>query len=72
MIQYKFDTYSTDEGVDFQYTIWECDGDFETPAYYAVEIDKIIYKDTDIKDLIFNIADKYVGIIKEKIQEKEI
>ena len=72
MIQYKFDTYSTDEGVDFQYTIWECDGNFETPAYYAVEIDKIIYKDTDITDLIFNIADKYVANIREKIQEKEI
>tara|TARA_Y100000114_G_scaffold23965_1_gene19661 strand:- start:2124 stop:2342 length:219 start_codon:yes stop_codon:yes gene_type:complete len=72
MIQYKFDTYSTYEGVDFQYTIWECDGDFETPAYYAVEIDKIIYKDTDVTDLLFTLADEYVANIREKIEEKEI
>ena len=68
----KKDTYLTEDQVEFIYKIWECDGDFETPAYYAVEIDKIIYKDTDITDLLFNIADEYVGIIKEKIEEKEI
>lgn len=68
----KKDTYLTEDQVEFNYTIWECDGDYETPAYYSVEIDKIIYKNTDITDLLFNIADEYVGIIKEKIEEKEI
>ena len=68
----KKDTYLTEDQVEFKYTIWECDGDYETPAYYSVEIDKIIYKNTDITDLLFNIADEYVGIIKEKIEEKEI
>ena len=68
----KKDTYLTEDQVEFNYTIWECDGDYETPAYYSVEIDKIIYKNTDITDLLFNIADEYVGIIKEKIEDKEI
>ena len=68
----KKDTYLTEDQVEFNYTIWECDGDYETPAYYSVEIDIIIYKNTDITDLLFNIADEYVGIIKEKIEEKEI
>ena len=68
----KKDTYLTQEKVEFNYTIWECDGDYDTPAYYAVEIDKIIYKDTDVTDLLFNLADEYVANIREKIEEKEI
>ena len=68
----KKDTYLTEEGLEFEFTVWEDSGDYDTPAYYSVEIDKIIYKNTDITDLLFNIADEYVGIIKEKIEEKEI
>ena len=68
----KKDIYFTEDQVEFHYTIWECDGDFETPAYYAVEIDKIIFKDTDVTDLLFNIADEYVANITEKVEEKEI
>jgi len=67
----KKNTYLTEDQVEFYYTIWECDGDYETPAYYVVEIDKIIYKDTDVTDLLFNIADEYVANIREKIEENE-
>tara|TARA_Y100001937_G_scaffold15835_2_gene21701 strand:+ start:5351 stop:5560 length:210 start_codon:yes stop_codon:yes gene_type:complete len=67
----KKETYITEEGLEFEFTIWECDGDFETPAYYSVEIDKINYEDTDVTDLLFNIADEYVDNIRRKIQDNE-
>lgn len=66
------DTYLTEEGLEFEFTVWEDSGDYYTPAYYSVEIDKIKYENIDVSDLLFNIADKYVGIIKEKIEENEL
>ena len=67
----KKDTYLTEEGLEFEFTVWEDSGDYDTPAYYSVEIDKIIYKDIDVTDLLFNIADEYVYSIKRKIQDNE-
>ena len=67
----KKDTYLTEEGLEFEFTVWEDSGDYDTPAYYSVEIDKINYKNTDITDLLFNIADEYVDNIRTKIEENE-
>ena len=67
----KKDTYITEEGLEFQFTVWEDSGDYDTPAYYSVEIDKITYKNTDVTDLLFNIADEYVDNIRRKIEENE-
>lgn len=67
----KKNTYITEEGLEFEFTVWEDSGDYETPAYYSVEIDKINYQDTDVTDLLFNIADEYVSNIKRKIEENE-
>ena len=64
-------TYITEEGLEFEFTVWEDSGDYDTPAYYSVEIDKIIYEDTDVTDLLFNIADEYVYNIRTKIEEEE-
>ena len=68
----KKDTYLTEEGLEFEFTVWEDSGDYDTPAYYSVEINKIKYENIDVSDLLFNIADEYVGIIKEKIEENEL
>ena len=67
----KKDTYITEEGLEFQFTVWEASGDYDTPAYYSVEIDKITYKNTDVTDLLFNIADEYVDNIRRKIEDDE-
>jgi len=66
----KKDTYLTEEGLEFEFTVWEDSGDYDTPAYYSVEIDKIIYNKEDVTDLLFNIADEYVDNIRRKIEEK--
>tara|TARA_R100000315_G_scaffold57365_1_gene31998 strand:- start:547 stop:768 length:222 start_codon:yes stop_codon:yes gene_type:complete len=71
MIQDKIDEYLTDEGVVFEYTVWECEGNYEVKPYHAIEINKMTYNGNDVTDLLFNIADKYVGIIKEKIEESD-
>ena len=65
------DTYLTEEGLEFEFTVWEDSGDYDTPAYYSVEIIKINYKNTDVTDLLFNIADDYVDNIRTKIEENE-
>jgi len=65
------DTYLTEEGLEFEFTVWEDSGDYDTPAYYSVEIDKIIYNKEDVTDLLFNIADEYVDNIRRKIEENE-
>ena len=67
----KKDTYITEEGLEIQFTVWEDSGDYDTPAYYSVEIDKITYKNTDVTDLLFNIADEYVDNIRRKIEDDE-
>lgn len=64
------DTYLTENGLEFEFTVWEDSGDYHTPAYYSVEIDKIIYNKIDLTDLLFNIADEYVANIKSKIEER--
>ena len=66
----KKDTYLTEEGLEFEFTVWEDSGDYDTPAYYSVEIDKINYNKEDVTDLLFNIADEYVDNIRRKIEEK--
>ena len=66
------DTYLTEEGLEFEFTVWEDSGDYHTPAYYSVEIDKIKYENIDVTDLLFNIADEYVLNIKLKIEENEL
>tara|TARA_R100000654_G_scaffold16484_1_gene34496 strand:+ start:2790 stop:2996 length:207 start_codon:yes stop_codon:yes gene_type:complete len=66
----KRDTYITEEGLEFEFTVWEDSGDYHTPSYHSVEIEKINYEDTDVTDLLFNIADEYVSSIKRKIEEK--
>ena len=68
----KKDTYLTEEGLEFEFTVWEDSGDYHTPAYYSVEIDKIKYENIDVTDLLFNIADEYVLNIKLKIEENEL
>ena len=65
------DTYLTEEGLEFEFTVWEDSGDYHTPSYNSVEIDKIIYEDTDVTDLLFTIADEYVDNIRIKIEENE-
>ena len=65
------DTYLTEEGLEFEFTVWEDSGDYDTPAYYSVEIDNIMLDNKDVTDLLFNIADEYVANIKRKIEEKE-
>jgi hypothetical protein len=65
------DTYLTEEGLEFEFTVWEDSGDYYTPSYHSVEIDKIIYEDTDVTDLLFTIADEYVANITEKIENNE-
>ena len=65
------DTYLTEEGLEFEFTVWEDSGDYDTPAYYSVEIDKIIYNKEDVTDLLFNIANEYVDNIRRKIEENE-
>tara|TARA_Y100000052_G_scaffold24979_1_gene28042 strand:+ start:857 stop:1066 length:210 start_codon:yes stop_codon:yes gene_type:complete len=67
----KKDTYLTEEGLEFEFTVWEDSGDYYTPSYYSVEIDKIIYNKEDVTDLLFNIADEYVDNIRRKIEENE-
>tara|TARA_R100001509_G_C4763069_1_gene180392 strand:- start:422 stop:640 length:219 start_codon:yes stop_codon:yes gene_type:complete len=67
----KKDTYITEEGLEFEFTVWEDSGDYDTPAYYSVEIDKIIFNKQDVTDLLFNIADEYVDNIRRKIQDNE-
>ena len=64
------DTYLTEEGLEFEFTVWEDSGDYHTPSYHSVEIDKIIYNKIDVTDLLFNIADEYVANIKSKIEER--
>ncbi len=64
------DTYLTENGLEFEFTVWEDSGDYHTPSYYSVEIDKIIYNKIDLTDLLFNIADEYVANIKSKIEER--
>ena len=66
------DTYLTEEGLEFDYTVWEDSGNYHTPSSYSVEIDKITYNNLDVSDLLFNIADEYVAIIKRKIEEKDL
>ena len=66
------DTYLTEEGLEFDYTVWEDSGNYHTPFSYSVEIDKITYNNIDVSDLLFNIADQYVEIIKRKIEEKDL
>lgn len=66
----KKDTYLTEEGLEFEFTVWEDSGDYYTPSHHSVEIDKIIYEKVDVTDLLFTIADEYVASITEKIQEK--
>ena len=66
----KRDTYITEEGLEFEFSVWEDSGDDHTPSYYSVEIEKINYEETDVTDLLFNIADEYVSSIKRKIEEK--
>ena len=68
----KKNTYITEEGLEFEFTVWEDSGDYDTPAYYSVEIDKIKYENIDVTDLLFNIADEYVLNIKLKIEENEL
>ena len=41
------DTYLTEEGLEFEYTVWEDYGDYHTPFYHSVEIDKITYNKID-------------------------
>ena len=67
----KKDTYLTEEGLEFEFTVWEDSGDYDTPAYYSVEIDKIKYENIDVTDLLFNIADEYVDNIRRKIEDDE-
>lgn len=67
----KKDTYITEEGLEFEFTVWEDSGDYDTPAYYSVEIDKIIFNKQDVTDLLFNIADEYVDNIRRKIEDDE-
>ena len=64
------DTYLTEEGLEFEFTVWEDSGDYHTPSHHSVEIDKIIYEDTDVTDLLFTIADEYVSNIRRKLEEK--
>ena len=64
------DTYLTENGLEFEFTVWEDSGDYHTPSYHSVEIDKIIYEDTDVTDLLFTIADEYVDNIRIKLEEK--
>jgi len=66
------DTYLTEEGLEFEVTVWEDSGDYHTSAYYSVEIDKIMLDNKDVTDLLFNIADDYVSRIKQKIEKKEL
>ena len=65
------DTDLTEEGLEFKFTVWEDSGDYHTPSYHSVEIDKIMLDNKDVTDLLFNIADEYVANIKTKIEEKE-
>ena len=65
------DTYLTEEGLEFEYTVWEDYGHYHTPFYHSVEIDKIIYNKIDVTDLLFNIADEYVEKIRLKIEDNE-
>ena len=65
------DTYLTEAGLEFEFTVWEDSGDYHTPSYHSVEIDKIMLDNKDVTDLLFNIADEYVANIKTKIEEKE-
>jgi len=65
------DTYLTEEGLEFEFTVWEDSGDYHTPSYHSVEIDKIIFNKEDVTDLLFNIADEYVASIKRKIEDDE-
>ena len=67
----KKDTYLTDDGLEFEFTVWEDSGDYYTPSYHSVEIDKIIYNNIDVTDLLFNVANEYVENIREIIEEKE-
>lgn len=65
------DTYLTEEGLEFEFTVWEDSGDYHTPSHHSVEIDKIIYNKIDVTDLLFNIADEYVANITSKIEDNE-
>ena len=65
------DTYLTEDGLEFEFTVWEDSGDYHTPSHHSVEIDKIIYNKIDLTDLLFTVADEYVANIKSKIEEKD-
>ena len=65
----KKGTHITEDGLEFEFTVWEDSGDYSTPSYHSVEIDKIIYNDIDLTDLLFNVANEYVENIREIIEE---
>ena len=67
----KKETYLTDDGLEFEFTVWEDSGDYYTPPYHSVEIHKIIYNNIDVTDLLFNVANEYVENIRDKIKEDE-
>tara|TARA_R100001463_G_scaffold110398_1_gene165144 strand:+ start:1259 stop:1468 length:210 start_codon:yes stop_codon:yes gene_type:complete len=67
----KKDTYLTDDGLEFEFTVWEDSGDYYTPSYHSVEIHKIIYNNIDVTDLLFNVANEYVENIRDIIKEDE-
>ena len=70
-LNYK-ETYLTEEGVEFEYTICDCCGDYDTPGSHHLEIDKIIFEGKDVTYLLFDIADVYVYNIAQKIEQEEI
>ena len=67
----KKDTYLTDDGLEFEFTVWEDSGDYYTPCYHSVEIHKIIDNNIDVTDLLFNVANEYVENIRDIIKEDE-
>ena len=60
--------YTTDEGLDVYYSVWEDKGDRLQPPFVEVEIRKIEYNNIDVTELIFSISSDYIDTLIENIQ----
>ncbi len=62
--------YTTDEGLDIEYTFWHDKGDYHNEEDCGVEIEKITYNNMDVTDLLFNIAHRYMDEMIDELETK--
>lgn len=60
--------YTTDEGLEVAYSVWEDSGDRLQPPSVDIEIKKIIYEGVDVYDLLDDIAHDYIYKLREDLR----